>query len=674
MRAHRTLVAMLASIALLLAACTPDGGSEPAPTLDDRPVEDSTTQGDQAPAEQPDEEEDLPMVDPAPCEFDVPAGRTVECGWLAVPADRSDPGSDTIRLHVAVFESESASPAPDPVVYLEGGPGGDALEVVPLTFEDRFAHLLANRHVIFFDQRGTGFSDPSLACPELRELGLELIDEELPTNEIIVQQERAILECRDRLVREGVNLDSFNSAESAADLADLRIALGYDEWNLYGISYGTRLALTTLRDWPEGIRSVILDSVYPPQVDLVSAAPANLDRALEELFTGCAADATCSAAFPDLEPSFYDLIVRLDETPIRAPVTDVFTGRVYDAVFNGASLAGIVFQGLYSADVIEVLPQMITNVAAGETYELSVLTSSFLANGEFVSAGMQFSVQCNEEAVFTDRDTVTTAYAEFPELETLFETSANLGAQFFNTCAAWGAGQAPPLENEPITSDVPTLVLAGEYDPITPPQWGRLAAETLSQSTYVEFPGVGHGPSADRDCPKAIVRGFLDDPTGDPDLNCADGMSGPAFATADAAIPDVNLVAFSDSAFGATLTGVHPEGWEPVGPGAWSRGLNGLDQTALVQQFAAGATPDVLLGLIAQQFGLGANPEVADTYTSPTGSWSIYRGEAVGAPVSVALSEQGGGTILVVLVTAPDEADQLVQLILLPVLEAATVG
>jgi hypothetical protein len=269
---------------------------------------------------------------------------------------------------------------------------------------------------------------------------------------------------------------------------------------------------------------------------------------------------------------------------------------------------------------------------------------------------------------------VTAAYAAFPELETLFEASANLGGQFFNTCAAWGAGQAAPLENQPIGSDVPALVLAGEYDPITPPEWGGLAADTLTQSTYVEFPGVGHGPSADRDCPKSIVRDFLADPLGGLDLNCVDGMTGPVFATPDAAIPDVTLVEFSDSAFGATLTGVVPEGWEPVGPGAWSRGLNGLDQTALVQQFAAGATPDLLLGLVAQQFGLGSEPTLFDTYTSPTGTWSIYQGEAVGAPVSLALSEQGGGTILVVLITAPSETDQLVDQILFPVLEAATVG
>ena len=202
-------------------------------------------------------------------------------------------------------------------------------------------------------------------------------------------------------------------------------------------------------------------------------------------------------------------VVREDGSPICFPDVALRTFlRPIDFLPFGY-FAAIVFQGLYSADAITVLPQMITNVAAGDTYELSVLASSFLANGEFVSAGMQFSVQCNEEAPFTDEAAVADALARYPELGELFETSSNLGPRLASTCDVWGAGQAEPVENAAITSDIPTLVLAGEYDPITPPAWGELAAATLTQSTYVEFPGVGHGPSADQDCAQVVVRTFL---------------------------------------------------------------------------------------------------------------------------------------------------------------------
>ncbi|MCA9925859.1 MAG: alpha/beta fold hydrolase, partial [Anaerolineales bacterium] len=221
-----------------------------------------------------------PVFETAACQFDEPEGHDVTCGYLIVPEDRSQPNK-TIRLHVAIFASESDNPAPDPVVYLEGGPGGDALEAMPFTFDDNFAPLLADRDVIIFDQRGTGYSEPSLACPESIEADLDIIDEVVPLEEEIDISLDAAAACYNRLVDEGVNLAAYNSLENAADVNDLRIALGYDEWNLYGISYGTKLAMTTMRDHPEGIRSVILDSPYPLSVSLTEDFPANAARAFD---------------------------------------------------------------------------------------------------------------------------------------------------------------------------------------------------------------------------------------------------------------------------------------------------------------------------------------------------------------------------------------------------------
>jgi pimeloyl-ACP methyl ester carboxylesterase len=144
-----------------------------------------------------------------------------------------------------------------------GGPGGHAIESVVLSF-DMFAPFVENRDLIVFDQRGTGFSQPSLNCQELTDLVYDLIDENLSIEEIEDRQIEAVKQCRDRITREGINLSLYNSAQSAADLNDLRMALDYESWNILGISYGTRLALTAMRDFPDGIRSVILDSVYPP--------------------------------------------------------------------------------------------------------------------------------------------------------------------------------------------------------------------------------------------------------------------------------------------------------------------------------------------------------------------------------------------------------------------------
>lgn len=606
----------------------------------------------------------------ANCEFDIPAGREVECGWLEVPEDRSDLSKGTISLHVAIFSSESDNPAPDPVVYLEGGPGGEILEAIPLVFEDRFAHLLADRDLIIFDQRGTGYSRPSLACPELRELGLELIEQDLPPAEVRELELGALRECRARLVEDGADLDSYSSLASAADLGDLRTALGIEEWNLYGISYGTRLALTAMRAHPEGIRSVVLDSVLPPEVDLYAEAAGNLDRALTELFEGCAEDDVCSGAYPNLEADFYQLLDELEADPVIAPVSDVFTGETYQAIVDGATLGGVVYQALYSEDAIPIIPRMINSVGSGDTYELSVLLSSFLANGEFVSAGMQFSVQCAEEVTFTTSEAIEAAFADYPRLDVVFDAVSNIGPGIFDICDLWGAGDAPSSENEPVSSDIPTLVLAGEYDPITPPRWSESAASALENSTFVFLPGVGHGPSGSVDCAQSILLDFISDPTAPVDTRCTSTMTGPQWATDDVETPEVVLVDFSQDILGVTVSGVVPEGWESVAPGTWTRQADGFDQTALVQQGIPGATRELLMGSIAAQFGLEPDAQPDDGY----GDWDLYELSLAGAPATLAVTDSDAGALIVILVTSPHERDALRSSVLFPALDEIQIG
>lgn len=611
-----------------------------------------------------------PEFSSAPCEFDTPAGRDVECGWLEVLEDRSDPSKGTISLHVAVFSSDSDDPAPDPIVYLEGGPGGEILEAVPLVFEDRFAHVLADRDLILFDQRGTGYSRPSLACPELRDLSLELIEEDLPAGEVRSLELEAVEECRNRLIEEGADLDSYSSVASAADLSDLRMALGIEEWNLYGISYGTRLALTAMRTHPEGIRSVVLDSVLPPDADLYAESPANLDRALRELFDGCAADEVCSRTYPSLEADFYQLLEDLDAAPITAPVSDIFTGESYDAVIDGPTFGSVVFQSLYSEEAIPLLPQLIDHVGSGETYELSVLLSSFLANGEFISAGMQYSVQCAEEASFSSPEAVEAGLADYPNIDIVFQGVSNLGPAIFDICELWDAGSAPPTENEPVSSDIPTLVLAGEYDPITPPRWSESAVSTLANSTFVLFPGVGHGPSASVECPKSIFLDFVADPIAPVDTGCTLEMGGPVFLTDDRPAPEVVLVEFSENSFGVTVTGVVPEGWTQQAAGVWAREATGFDQTVLLQQVAPGVPKELLVGTLGSQFGLdpGASPD------SAYDSWELYEGSISGVPATVAVRDVEAGSLLVILGASPYEQEALKESVLFPALDAIEAG
>lgn len=666
---------------LLLVACNRDTNN-PTPTLiSQQPTiaspSPTATLPLPTPTNQPAEPTYLPTFVETDCPFDFTTDRQLTCGYVQLPEDRTQPDGNQVQLAVAIFASESSQPAADPIIYLEGGPGGDALEILPFVFEDRFAPFLADRDLILFDQRGTGYSQPSLDCPEYTALVYDTLEENATLAEELEWTMAALAECRQRLTDEGVNLAAYNSVASAADLDDIRQALGYDQWNLWGISYGTRLALTTMRDYPTYIRSVILDSSYPLEVNLAIGIPPNLVRAFDTFFVGCANDSACNTAYPDLENRFYTLIDQLNAEPITIPVRDVFTGEMYDTPFNGYDLVGILFQSLYSSELIPVLPQMLTDTANGEYDSLSLLLSTFLANTQFFSIGMQFSVQCHEEVSFTKPGEAEQAAAAYPELEEYFNSSPNTSETSLQICADWGAGVANEIENQPVVSNIPTLVMAGEYDPITPPDWGKLVQANLANSYFFEFPGVGHGATASGDCPLSMALAFLQNPNQEPDSGCMSGMSGPDFAISGEINTDpITLVPFTADIFGlVNIEGLVPEGWQESSLGAYTRGQDGLDQTTLLQQAAPGISADLFLSLFTEQLGLTETPALLETIEDEQGrSWSVYRSDLQGLPVDLVLTEAEGVTFVVMLVSDSLERDFLFENVVVPALSALTIS
>ena len=681
------------SAALLLAACNsedPTPTPEPTAVSDTTENEEATTEPTHTPTAVPPTNTPEPeptateaptatpepayevLYETAPCKFAIPGPRDVECGFLTVPENRDDVANGrTVRLHVAIFPSDSPNPAPDPIIYLEGGPGGDALEAVPLIFEQRFAPFLADHNFIMFDQRGTGYSEPSLACPELIDLTLETLDDDLSVEEGQARFLESLNACHERLLAEGVDLTAYNSAESAADVADLRQALGYEEWNLYGISYGTRLAQTIVRDYPGGIRSVILDSTYPLAANLQTETAANAERAFDVFFAGCASDAACNAAYPELAQVFADLVAQLDENPVLVEVYNLGDRQYYDALVNGDLMVSLLFQALYSVELTSVMPKLIYDVRDGRLNDLPPLLANMLIQQEFYSAGMQLSVQCNEEISFSapgERQAVV----NYPYLNDLFEVSAITGDFGFAVCDLWQAGMADALENEPVSSDLPTLILAGEYDPITPPRWGQDVAQGFSNSFYYEFPGIGHGASISGDCPLGITQAFLAAPTSEPNGVCLTAMSGPSFSVpADvAATVAVEFEPFTNDLFG--ISGLRPAGWEEFAPGTFIRGDSALDQTSLILQGTPpGATTAAVLGVLASQLGLDETPEQSGEYVDENGrTWAIYSATVQGFPSSLAFLEDENGLLIVIFIAQGDEAEALYNTVLLPTLDA----
>ena len=473
--------------------------------------------------------------EPALCPFVLPEGyiqgENVDCGRLVVPENRGALPSPAVRLAVGIFHPEGGATQPDPIIYLSGGPGGSALEAIRYQFDDFFAPVMegARRDLILFDQRGVGVSKPALDCPNVDALALDLSDRvrdghpasKQETGELVLA---AYLACGEALSRVA-DLTAYHSAASAADVNDLRLALGYSKVNLWGASYGTRLALTVMRDHPEGLRSVVLDSVYPPDVDLYVEAPANFSRSLNLLLDSCAANPVCNEAYPDLRTVFFDTVDRLDAAPATRTITDTLTGVGYTTAFDGDALLGFVFQILYETEFKYLLPELIYDASQNDFEAIDRIRGALLAQRAATSPGMMFSVQCHEEIPFSSPEAFDAALAHYPESASLFERAA-AGGLAYRVCAGWGAGRADALENQPVASDVPALVLAGEFDPVTPPAWGRHAAETLSNGYFFEYPGVGHGASA-QDCGREMMRVFWGDPTVAPDDGCIAGMGRP---------------------------------------------------------------------------------------------------------------------------------------------------
>ena len=607
------------------------------------------------------------------CEFDKPPGYDVDCGWLVAPEDRSDPDNgNTVQLHVAIFHTRADGAPDDPIVYLEGGPGGDALEAIPFTFAQAFAPFLDNRDFIMFDQRGTGFSSPSLECSETTALAYEQLDDDLTTEEALATYFDALQECRTRLIEEA-DLSQYNSAASAADLADLRVALGYDEWNLFGISYGTRLALTTMRDHPEGIRSVILDSTYPPQVGLPQEVGINADRAFTVFFEACAGDPECSDAFPNLESRFFALVDALDADPITVTLLDVFTLEEHEALIKGDALIGLLFQSLYSSELIPVLPGLIDDAENGDYQSLELLLSNFFANIEFVSTGQTFAVQCREELPFADEAQLETAGDFDPYIKRFVESGASTGPFAFEICELWDVGVAGPIENQPVSSDIPTLVLAGEFDPITPPAWGRLAAETLPNAAFFEFPGLGHGTSVADECALSIAQEFLDDPLAEPDASCVSSMTGPDFVTGNEPVAAINLESVTVESFGVTIEALAPDDWKELNPGIFLRGQGGLDQTALLFQAVPGNQANLLVATLTAQLGVNDEDVTTRQYETDSATWEIRTLDVEGVVTDIAIAETDGFTVLVLLASDSSDRDAYQDTLLIPILDAVEV-
>jgi pimeloyl-ACP methyl ester carboxylesterase len=450
----------------------------------------------------------------------------VECGYLLVPENRDDPDSPMIRIAFSIFHSRADNPEPDPIVYLSGGPGGYNLEFADSRADGMFYSFLEERDLILFDQRGVGYSEPSLNCPEVEAARAEyVIQTSQEASEAYIESAVA---CSKRLESEGIHVEHYNSRENAADLNDLRVALGYDEWNLLGISYGSRLAMTAMRDYPEGIRSVILDSVYPPEVNAYYFAnPRNMERVMELIFTECENDATCAAAYPNLRTIFYKVVEQLNAEPVTLAAYDYTISAYQNAVLDGDRLVVLITDYLYSPRYIPEVPALIYDLRVGNYERVTSFLDGAWGGENYHSEGMHLAVQCGEDVPFITPDVLQGLEAD--ALPLLWQSKV-IVPDWLNLCQGFVDVAPEAVENDPVVSDIPTLIFTGEYDPVTPPAWGELAAQSLTNSYVYEFPGVSHGVMGEGNCPENIAHEFVLNPHEEPDTYCIESFEAPLFS------------------------------------------------------------------------------------------------------------------------------------------------
>lgn len=575
-----------------------------------------------------------------------------------------------IKLAVAVFHSTSRNPAPDPVVFLQGGPGGEAVKLSADAYQYLVEPFISTRDYVTFDQRGTGLSEPALKCDELDKVYRQDIYGMLNDGSRELVYQTALLSCNGLLKANGIDLRGYSTVESAADLRDIVKLLGYEKVNLYGASYGTRLALVTMRDHPEIVRSAILDSVVPLHANMLTEYPASVQSSLAKLFAACATNPKCSSAYPDLEKVFWELVKELDENPVTLSTSAYPMGTVTETV-DGYYLLSVILGLEKMSYLIDTAPQTIYRVKA---HDYSTLTAAQYAlpydfNG--INPGVYVSVMCREHVLATSEEELRAATGKVNVSDLIWRPFyGNFGAMF-ETCKSWGAGGPNLGENDAVTSDIPSLVIEGAYDPATPPFYGKRAAENLPNSFYFEFPNMGHVPTSGdaSGCAMRIAVGFIESPSTEPDRTCLNEMKEVDFLVPYTGDPVIKLTRMKS--FGVSLD--MPADWYNDN-GFFVRYSSPFDVTqvgALRAQISIQDLVDYFSSSAYGYRGLDKAPVEVGVREANGLTWKLYSSTSNGHPVDVAAAEKGPTAIVIIMFSHTDEHDALYRTVFLPMVDSA---
>lgn len=458
-----------------------------------------------------------PSFVPAACPKtpeEIPELKTARCGRLTVPENRNHAGGPSIRLSVAIIRAASAKPKSDPIVWVAGGPGDDAIIEIPLAMA---GNLNSNRDVIFMSQRGTYTADPKLTCDVVDRWAAETLNMPYDAKATGDAYAAATRKCRQELASKTSDLGAYNTLESAADLEDLRRALRIAKWNVYGISYGTDLTLTYMREYPSGIRSVGIDGIFPPSLAGGTASWPSASEGINAVFKACREQTACRQRYGDIGGTFRKLVNQYEASPktIQVDVPGV-SGKVNVMISGGMLLQWAVSPGTHLA---AKMPAWIEALAHDDAEPIASTWAAPKLNPAGIGVlgnGLFYGVSCGEWVPYeTEQQVLQAGQRAFPAFSTsIWMNAPNLPFMRPN-CAVWNVPSVSPKVRDLTRSSIPTLVISAQYDAQTAASFGAYVAKTLTHATVVTFPNVAHvafgspSPAANA-CARAIVRSFFD--------------------------------------------------------------------------------------------------------------------------------------------------------------------
>lgn len=439
------------------------------------------------------------------CTFDIPLMEIVHCATLYPSLQNKQ---RNVTLPIVVVKNIGFENHTDSVLYIHGGPGA-ATGFKDHDIEywiDNINELNYKRDFILYDQRGTGQSTPKIICPSFQDFNYDALTTNLSLKEEMLSFYNQHKECRYRIQEFDGDLTGYSTKHNTQDVLDITHALNYSQWNLYGVSYGTRVALEVMRTKPVHIRSVILDSVFPADKNDLLTWPSIVNNAIQMIFERCDKNKDCQSNYPDLRKQFKVALQKLKYNSLYVQMPGYYSDGGLDIYLNDSRFIDVLFYAIYDPTLISLIPSAINDVAQGKQKSLIPITTSYVDTyfDEYSNVVTFNSVICNDENMIS-REKYNIEVDRYPMLKPY--TS---GLWEYDSCHIWKSNNHSALKLEPVKSLIPTLILAGRDDGITPWQWGKEVHDSLKNSFYFVFSNTTHGVIGNNECGTKMSHQFID--------------------------------------------------------------------------------------------------------------------------------------------------------------------